>query len=333
MGGKPSKAPGPKSFYLVFGGPPITFRRGPNRGPLIFHVDPIERSVDSIEAAETRQSPISCQAKQPYRLTRVSPFNVNAGFRLSFTISSLALPATLRIFAGVALTYSEEDGITLKPKDENQKQFLVHESSLAAGNNVKFKKDHSPILLHLLKKSPEEVTSEIFQSRVTESQIVVEISCPAEREEGNTPGATLYIFLAFNESDLDLSLDHDDTEEEEMDEILTSIGASCKKQYIRFGINEIFELDDIFGMCAKDVTYHRDQYGAKGATEDKRLSINIDDDDQSCVVCLSNMRDTTILPCRHLCMCSTCAATLKQEDQTCPMCRRPIEKLLMMNVN
>ena len=31
-----------------------------------------------------------------------------------------------------------------------------------------------------------------------------------------------------------------------------------------------------------------------------------DDDNSECVVCLSDTKDTLILPCKHLCLCSGC---------------------------
>ncbi len=30
-------------------------------------------------------------------------------------------------------------------------------------------------------------------------------------------------------------------------------------------------------------------------------------EDRLCVICLVNERDTTVLPCRHMCMCHECA--------------------------
>ena len=30
-------------------------------------------------------------------------------------------------------------------------------------------------------------------------------------------------------------------------------------------------------------------------------------EEKLCVICLVNRRDTTVLPCRHLCMCQECA--------------------------
>lgn len=36
-----------------------------------------------------------------------------------------------------------------------------------------------------------------------------------------------------------------------------------------------------------------------------------DDCNAECVICMSELRDTLILPCRHLCLCCTCAETLR----------------------
>ncbi len=32
-----------------------------------------------------------------------------------------------------------------------------------------------------------------------------------------------------------------------------------------------------------------------------------ENEERLCVICLVNERDTTVLPCRHLCMCHDCA--------------------------
>ena len=32
-----------------------------------------------------------------------------------------------------------------------------------------------------------------------------------------------------------------------------------------------------------------------------------ENEERLCVICLVNDRDTTVLPCRHLCMCHDCA--------------------------
>jgi len=42
---------------------------------------------------------------------------------------------------------------------------------------------------------------------------------------------------------------------------------------------------------------------------------------EDCVVCLSEVRNTIILPCRHLCVCHNCAEVLKYQSNSCPICR------------
>jgi hypothetical protein len=44
-----------------------------------------------------------------------------------------------------------------------------------------------------------------------------------------------------------------------------------------------------------------------------------------CVVCHENQRDTVIVPCNHLCLCSACSTVALLKE--CPMCRKKIEKL------
>lgn len=49
-----------------------------------------------------------------------------------------------------------------------------------------------------------------------------------------------------------------------------------------------------------------------------------------CVICLSDPRSTAVLPCRHLCLCTDCAAQLAQQSQRCPICRGPVTSLLVV---
>eukprot|EP01018_Ginkgo_biloba_P031202 Gb_23799 [translate_table: standard] len=57
------------------------------------------------------------------------------------------------------------------------------------------------------------------------------------------------------------------------------------------------------------------------------------DPGKECVICMSEPRDTTILPCRHMCLCSECAKVLRFQTNRCPICRRPVERLLEIKVN
>jgi len=53
-----------------------------------------------------------------------------------------------------------------------------------------------------------------------------------------------------------------------------------------------------------------------------------DDLGRECVICMSEPRDTTLLPCRHMCLCHECAQMLRQQTNKCPICRTPVRSLL-----
>lgn len=77
-----------------------------------------------------------------------------------------------------------------------------------------------------------------------------------------------------------------------------------------------YELQEIYGI---------------GNTVDGDFDGN--DSGKECVICLSEPRDTTVLPCRHMCMCSGCAKVLRFQTDRCPICRQPVQRLLEIKVN
>ena len=46
-----------------------------------------------------------------------------------------------------------------------------------------------------------------------------------------------------------------------------------------------------------------------------------DAEERLCVICLVNERNTTVLPCRHMCMCNECA----QVDSATPLLSLPTQ--------
>jgi len=78
-------------------------------------------------------------------------------------------------------------------------------------------------------------------------------------------------------------------------------------------------LQEIYGIENKIVE------GGYGGEDD-----DIEDTGAECVVCMSDMRDTLILPCRHLCLCYTCADSLRYQANNCPICRAPFRALLQI---
>uniref|UniRef100_A0A671RJH9 E3 ubiquitin-protein ligase n=1 Tax=Sinocyclocheilus anshuiensis TaxID=1608454 RepID=A0A671RJH9_9TELE len=73
-------------------------------------------------------------------------------------------------------------------------------------------------------------------------------------------------------------------------------------------------------------------YGIENRNNQETKSTEDENSDNSseCVVCLSDLRDTLILPCRHLCLCNACADTLRYQANNCPICRLPFRALLQI---
>ncbi|KAF5752305.1 RING/U-box superfamily protein isoform 1 [Tripterygium wilfordii] len=73
----------------------------------------------------------------------------------------------------------------------------------------------------------------------------------------------------------------------------------------------------------------REIYGiASSAAEEFNES-----DGKECVICMTDPKDTAVLPCRHMCMCSECAKALRLQSNKCPICRQPIEELIEIKIN
>lgn len=77
-------------------------------------------------------------------------------------------------------------------------------------------------------------------------------------------------------------------------------------------------LQEIYGIENKNLT---------------RIPTNNDDDEDTgseCVICICEPRDTLILPCKHLCLCNSCADSLRYQANNCPICRSPFRALLQI---
>lgn len=58
-----------------------------------------------------------------------------------------------------------------------------------------------------------------------------------------------------------------------------------------------------------------------------------DEEDNECVVCMCEPRDTTVMPCRHMCLCHECAESLRKQTNKCPICRESVQSLLRINID
>ena len=75
----------------------------------------------------------------------------------------------------------------------------------------------------------------------------------------------------------------------------------------------IFDLNDVFGV--------------------DNGTISMDDNGQTeCVICYTNLKDTVVLPCRHLCLCQGCSQIVRLQNNTCPICRSRVTAFLQIKV-
>ena len=81
-----------------------------------------------------------------------------------------------------------------------------------------------------------------------------------------------------------------------------------------------YELHDIYGISQ---SAGETKEGADGTG---------DDDDALCVICMTEDRNTAVLPCRHMCLCVDCAQALRLQSNKCPICRGPVQSLLHIKV-
>ncbi|KAG5337432.1 RN157 ligase, partial [Acromyrmex charruanus] len=79
-------------------------------------------------------------------------------------------------------------------------------------------------------------------------------------------------------------------------------------------------VQEIYGIENKNTENPKQQ----GSDEDT------EDNGSECVICMSEVRDTLILPCRHLCLCNSCADSLRYQANNCPICRAPFRALLQI---
>jgi len=83
---------------------------------------------------------------------------------------------------------------------------------------------------------------------------------------------------------------------------------------------QAYEVNEIYGINSTEFGHEQ------GAT--------IGDSEKECIICFSDQRDTIILPCRHMCLCVTCAKSLQaQSNSKCPICRKDIESFLRLTKN
>eukprot|EP00668_Euglena_longa_P019801 GGOE01024610.1.p1 GENE.GGOE01024610.1~~GGOE01024610.1.p1 ORF type:complete len:355 (+),score=82.90 GGOE01024610.1:66-1130(+) len=103
----------------------------------------------------------------------------------------------------------------------------------------------------------------------------------------------------------------------------------CIRQRLQLEDGSLFELEDIYGVVEEHQPSSSPGTGAVvGAAVTAADALSVDGDE--CVICLANERDTTVMPCRHMCLCGECAEVLRRQTNKCPICRTVIECLMTL---
>jgi len=63
---------------------------------------------------------------------------------------------------------------------------------------------------------------------------------------------------------------------------------------------------------------------AEESLKKKDLQIKEEEELNCCVVCMTVRRNTILMPCMHLALCSKCCDKIKNQNKQCPTCRTPI---------
>ncbi|KAK6930027.1 hypothetical protein RJ641_004121, partial [Dillenia turbinata] len=83
-------------------------------------------------------------------------------------------------------------------------------------------------------------------------------------------------------------------------------------------------------LCVDGVRYELHQiYGIGNYAAD----FNDSDPGKECMICMTEPKDTAVLPCRHMCMCSKCAKELRIQSNKCPICHQPVKELIEIKIN
>lgn len=107
----------------------------------------------------------------------------------------------------------------------------------------------------------------------------------------------------------------------------TEYSLKILKQRLQVG-NDLYDLEDIYGMPTEssgspDDAEHEPVTGSLAGVADH-------DEGEDCVICLAEPRNTLVMPCRHMCLCSDCAGMLRQRTNKCPICRTVAERFLTL---
>lgn len=88
------------------------------------------------------------------------------------------------------------------------------------------------------------------------------------------------------------------------------------------------DLSETSSLASLENFSRRHNRGSLTSCNNQKASLTGAENTFECVICMSEGRDTMLLPCRHLCLCSSCAQSLRYQANSCPICRCPFKAAL-----
>jgi E3 ubiquitin-protein ligase MGRN1 len=99
--------------------------------------------------------------------------------------------------------------------------------------------------------------------------------------------------------------------------------------YCTFQINEQEEL------CKIKVNKEKLQMGSNAFVLEEVYESQVESETKGgetsqCIICLSNISNIILYPCRHFCLCDQCSNFVKVDNKPCPICRKQIENFILV---
>lgn len=134
--------------------------------------------------------------------------------------------------------------------------------------------------------------------------------------------------LSFNDKEIPIAIHcvvEDTLGAEELRQSHTTICVVDKHADGSYALRALKQKIFVDGLCY----LLQEIYGIENKNLNKPDDEN-DDTGSECVICMCDIRDTLILPCRHLSLCYSCADSLRYQANNCPICRAPFKALLQV---
>eukprot|EP00906_Rhabdomonas_costata_P006957 RCo010056 len=309
---------GQRPYYLMFGGGTQGNRGASGGGPMIFYVNNQQATAPLPEVQESVK--IKNHANLLKHTLQLIPHNGRSQFRIGFRCDTLVECNVKLYFWACETVENGADGLlcTFTPENKSLPNCVVPAVKIPAETDYAFS---SPA------GHPYDVAAygrflKYNSSNPDVYPIIIalsyEVPAPPSSDGPSTPKIqSQYTYAEVTKSDSE-------------DRYLLR----CIKQRLQLGDGSLFDLDDIYGVAPEGGGHDLgagSSEAAGGVVDATVADVGVEGDE--CVICLANERDTTVMPCRHMCLCSECAEVLRRQTNKCPICRTVIERLMTLKKN